>query len=896
MSTDSATLADFFANLGTRGDKPAIVQVHADGGRLLTYETLSTDVARYSEGMTGTGLARGDHVILLAHGGTDWITAFLAAIAAGAVPVPLDRQTETETLRHIVKDCKARWAVTDSKHAERLADAGFEGSELRLDNVDDGASWLAVKAEAPGTMDIAFSADDTAVLFYTSGTTGPPKGVPLSQRNVAFQLRAIFEAGLVGTDDRILQPLPSHHVYPLIVGTLAPLSLGLTIVIPEATLGPEIVAALRSGNVSFIVGVPRLYEALIAAIESRIDKEKGPAGIYLRLAYLLSLRMRRRFRSSLGRVLLRPLRRRMAPSLDVLASGGAALSPETALRIEALGWRVASGYGLTETSPLLTIHPPDAGRLDSVGRPVPGIELRIDESVAGAETAEGDDGEILARGNGVFDGYLNHEKDAESFTSDGWFRTKDLGRIDEDGFLRITGRRNTLLVTGSGKNIEPESLEQRYAEHELIEEIGLLISDQQLAAVVVPAMPKVRERSLSAENAVRMALSQRGRELPSFKRVVRHVLSRDPLPRTQLGKIQRHKLAERYETLCADPARHAPREAPMPVEEMSRPDQKRLENERARQTWELLGERYREHGLTPDTSLETDLGIDSLGWLELGTELSQRLGISLDEDQIASIDTVRDLLDLAAGSNAEAARRETPVEEPEAYLTEKQQRWLEPLSPLARRTANLLYAIHGAGIRALFRLRTEGLEHLPSDRQWILAPNHASFLDPSVVAAALPGRLLPSTYWTGWTGYLFRNALVRAISRLAQIVPIDPERAASSSLAFAATVLKKGNNLIMFPEGERSTTGKLLELKPGVGLLAAYFDHVAIVPVWIAGSFEAWPRDRALPQLHRISIAFGTPLDPRRIIESRGQRDPASAITASLAEALASLGERPSPA
>jgi len=893
MSTDSATLLEFFGTLRTHGDKPAIVQVHADGARLLTYETLSTDVARYSEGMTKAGLAAGDHLILLARGGTDWITAFLAGIAAGAVPVPLDTQTEEETLRHIVRDCNARWAVTDSRHSELLADAGFKGTELRLDDVEDGASWLEIKAEAPGSIDPEFSPDDTAVLFYTSGTTGPPKGVPLTQRNVAFQLRAIFEAGLVGTDDRILQPLPSHHVYPLIVGTLAPLSLGLTIVIPEATLGPEIVAALRSEKVSFIVGVPRLYEALITAIESRIGKEKGVAGMYLRFAYALCLRLRRRFGLSLGRILLYPLRRRMAPSLEVLASGGAALSPVTALKIEALGWRVASGYGLTETSPLLTINPPGGGRLDSVGKAVPGIELRIDESVAGTETADGkDEGEVLARGDGVFDGYLNHERDAESFTSDGWFRTKDLGRIDEDGFLRISGRRNTLLVTGSGKNIQPDALEESYAEHELIEEIGLLMHDQQLAAVVVPAMPKVRQRSLSAENAVRMALSQRGRELPSYKRVVSHVLSRDPLPRTQLGKIQRHKLAERFETLRADPDRQVPRAAPMPIEDMSRSDRKRLENERVRQTWELLGERYGEHGLTPDTSLQTDLGIDSLGWLELGTELSQRLGIGLDEEQVASIDTVRDLLDLAAGSGADADRRATPVEQPEAYLSESQQRWLEPLSPMARRTANLLYAIHGAGIRVPFRLRVEGLEHLPPDRQWILAPNHASFLDPSVVAAALPRRLLPSTYWTGWTGYVFRNALVRGISRLAQVVPIDPERAASSSLAFAAMVLQKGNNLVMFPEGERSATGELLALKPGVGLLTAHFDKVAIVPAWIAGSFEAWPRDRALPRLHRIAITFGTPLDPSRIIKADGESDPAGAITTRLAEALESLGDR----
>jgi long-chain acyl-CoA synthetase len=890
MSTDTATLAEFFGRLETRGDKPAIVQVQAEGARLVTYATLAADVVRISEAMTDSGLAAGDRVILLTHGGPDWITAFLAAIAAGAVPVPLDTQTEAEALRHIVEDSGARWAITDSKHSLRLADAGFRGRELSVDDAGNGVGRRAVRAAASGKIDPKFSLDDWAVLFYTSGTTGPPKGVPLTQRNIAFQLRAIFEAGLVGIDDRILQPLPTHHVYPLIVGTLAPLSLGLTIVIPEATLGPEIVAALRAENVSFIVGVPRLYEALIGAIQSRIAKEKGLAGLYLRSAYGLCLALRRRFGWRVGKALLRPLHRRMAPRLDVLASGGAALDPATALSIEVLGWRVASGYGLTETSPLLTINPPGGGRLDSVGKAVPGIDLRIDASVPSSGTGDGE-GEILARGDGVFDGYLNHERNEESFTSDGWFRTRDLGRIDEDGFLYITGRRNTMLVTGSGKNIEPEALEQRYAEHELIEEIGLLMDGQQLAAVVVPAMSKLREQSVSPENAVRMALSQRGRELPSYKRVVRHVLSRDPLPRTQLGKVQRHRLTERYVALRDDPDRQVPRAAPMPIAQMSEPDRRRLEDERARQVWALLSERYPKHGLTPDTSLETDLGIDSLGWLELGTELNQQLGVGLDEEQIASLDTVRDLLELAAGSESSARPHRNPVEQPEAYLSDEQRHWLEPLSPLARRMANLLYAIHGAGVRLLFRLRVEGLEHLPADRQWILAPNHASFLDPSIVAAALPRRVLASTYWAGWTGYAFRNALVSRISRLAQIVPIDPERAASSSLAFAASVLAESRNLVMFPEGERSATGELLDLKPGVGLLAAHFDDVAVVPAFIAGSFEAWPRDRRLPRpFRRISITFGKPLDRSRFDTAGG--DPAGALTASLTAALESLGAR----
>jgi long-chain acyl-CoA synthetase len=890
MKPDPETLAELLGGLESRGRKPAIMQVHEDGTRLLPYSALADDIARCAGGLRSAGLNAGATVALLAAGGPDWITAFLSLIAAHAIPIPLDTQTDEDTLRHILTDSAASWAITDAARSRTLTDAGFKGREIRLDNsATDALDWQSIKQGLPDVAPANFSADDPAVLFYTSGTTGPPKGVPLTQRNVSFQLRAIVEAGLVNADDIVLQPLPLHHVYPLIVGTLAPLALGLTIVMPEAMLGPQVVAALREGNVSFIVGVPRLYEALVASIESRISAQAGLAGALLRLSFSLCLKARRRLGWRLGKVLLFPLHRALAPSLRVLASGGAALDPGLALKIEALGWQVTSGYGLTETSPLLTINPPGNGRLASVGRAVPGIEIRIDTSAPGTTDDDGAarEGEILARGDGVFEGYLNHRQDRDSFTPDGWFRTADLGYIHADGHVYITGRRNTLLVTSSGKNIQPDELESRYAEHELIDEIGLLMDGQQLAAVVVPAMEVVNARNMSAENAARLALTQQGRQMASYRRIGRHVISRDPLPRTRLGKIQRHKLAELYGALRADPAYSEPRGAPARREDLDDADRKRLEDPRVAGVWELLARRYREHGLTLDSNLQVDLGIDSLGWLELGTEIGQKLGVSLDEKQIADIQTVRDLLDVIAITSASAAKA-SPVDQPDAHLSESQRRYLTPLSPLARRTASFLYAIHRLIIRTAFRLRVEGLENLPRDRQWIVAPNHASFLDPSVIASALPKQTLASTYWAGWTGYAFRNAIFRGISRLAQVIPIDAEHAATSSLAFAAAVLDRGKNLVLFPEGERSATGELLELKRGIGLLAARFRNAAIVPVRITGSLDAWPRDRSWPRLRPISVTFGPPLDPSSIVAGNGA-DEAGAIIAELRAALENL-------
>jgi long-chain acyl-CoA synthetase len=217
---------------------------------------------------------------------------------------------------------------------------------------------------------------------------------------------------------------------------------------------------LREGEVSLVVGVPRLYDALYSGVEDRAKSGGRIAARLFEAGVGLNTWLRRRFGVRIGEPLLRPVRDRLGPNLRVLASGGAALDPERAWRLESLGWRVAVGYGLTEISPILTLNPPDGEKLESVGRPISGVEIRIDTSVVLDEPEGGgerrgrrageahEEGEILARGPGVFSGYRNmSDKTAEVLADDGRFRTGDLGYSDEDVYLYVTGRASTLIVT-----------------------------------------------------------------------------------------------------------------------------------------------------------------------------------------------------------------------------------------------------------------------------------------------------------------------------------------------------------------------------------------------------------------------------------------------------------------
>jgi long-chain acyl-CoA synthetase len=432
------TLRSLVDALPERGDQPAVLAMRKKGAERWTYTELADHVRRLSSGLTEAGIRRGDHVGLLAPNGPEWIAACLAVIGAGAVIVPLDVQIDEEVLSYALEDSEASFIFTTADHTERLARLHTEVAPqpILLDvEPEDERSWwrlLADEAAEPPRVD----PDDLAALFYTSGTTGTSKGVPLSHRNLAFQLATLIEAELVTEEDRVFLPLPLHHVYSFVMGMLAPLMLGLAIVLPSSLTGPQIVRALNEGEVTLIVGVPRLYSALYAGIEEQAKSGGRVAAALFDASADICVWLRRQLGLRLGKTLLRPLHQRFGPELRVLAAGGSALDPDLAWKLEGLGWQIAVGYGLTETSPLLTLLPPGGSKLASVGQPVPDVEIVIDPSaVPDEEEPErqkeerrsdepGEEGEILARGPGVFAGYRHlPEKTEEAFTEDGWYRT-----------------------------------------------------------------------------------------------------------------------------------------------------------------------------------------------------------------------------------------------------------------------------------------------------------------------------------------------------------------------------------------------------------------------------------------------------------------------------------------
>lgn len=863
---DPETLQAVWRGFAAKRGLPALIAFTGTTAGTWSFAQLSDVAGGIAAALTRQGIGRGDGVALIAPASPRWIAGFWGIVAAGAVAVPLDAHNDDRELARMLDVGACRLAFTTTAGAARLSTLA---PSCRCVLLDDEADWRGFLADGEAALP-AVLPTDIAVVVFTSGTTGTPKAVPLTHDNLLTNVRALAATKLVGPGDRALLPLPLYHVYPLTIGVVTPHALGCAVVLPAGISGPELLAALRDGAVTALVGVPRLYAALLESVRRGIAGLPPPVAGLFRVALAISLRLGRNGIRWPGRIFLMPLRRRVAPRLRLLVSGGAAVDTEVEETLDALGWEMLTGYGLVETSSMLTFNPPGAAIPGSAGRPVAGMAVRIVNP-----DAEGL-GEIETRGPSLFAGYRDDPaKTRDAFSADGWFRTGDLGRLDGKGYLHIAARKTETIVLADGKKLFPEAYERVYASAPLIREIALLGIDGALVGLVVPDLNAARAAgAMRLADALREGLAAKAQTLPSYARLSGFAIGHAALPRTQLGKIRRHLLPALY----AAAQRH---EAGAGEAVLSADDRALLAAPARAAVWHWLQQRYPDRSLQLDTILQLDLGIDSLGWVELSLALEHDLGVALREKEIARIVTIRDLLREAAALPSSAAAVVDVV---------ASARWLAPPAPGPRLLRAIGEPLVRLTMRWAFRLRVEGVERLPPDDPMLICPNHVSYLDPFAVGMALPRARLQRTYWGGWAGIAFNTRLRRLFSRAAQVIPVDPDRAAASGLALGRMVLERGSNLVWFPEGGRSGDGRLQHFLPGIGALVEG-RAVPIVPVHIAGSFTAWPAGRRFPRRSTITVRFGDPLIATAIAPEAAGRSRDESIAAAVEAAVAALAD-----
>ncbi|HUO77208.1 MAG TPA: AMP-binding protein [Thermodesulfovibrionales bacterium] len=837
------TIISLFLNAAGRYPDNTAFNYFAQSWRTITYGEFLGKTRGIASHLIQEGVRKGDRIAIILENRHEWCASYLGVLIAGGIAVPMDAQLGSNEVKNLLNDSGAALVVHSDRTETNVK------SQIRGINVDSTEFQEICRTPFRGHYP-NLTEEDLASIVYTSGTTGTPKGVMLTHKNFCSDSEALISAGIVTHEDNVLSILPLHHTYAFMCTFLVPLFLGATITYPLGMKGPELISTMKERGVTVLVAVPQLLELIRNGIMKKFREMPSPVSLPLLLLLRISGGLRKSTDLNMGRVIFASAQRAFGERFRFFASGGARLDPMVKDDLEALGFTALEGYGLTETSPVVTFNPVEKRKSGSAGRPLPGAEIKI---LNPSGTGEG---EIAIRGPMVMKGYYKHPEATAQVIRDGWFLSGDLGYLDNEGYLFITGRAKEVIVLSSGKNVYPEEVEKAYQEIPLVKEICVTGIEKEgivesLHGVIVPNLDHARkERIGNISDSLKWAMNKVALKLPPYMRLKGFTLSSEPLPRTPLGKLRRYMVRD-----IISKARGGRREA-------KGEDSLLLRDETGRVVEGCITPLLREAmPVHLSDNLELDLGLDSLQRIELVVALEKAFSFKLPETFASEVQTVGELVErIKEFKTRGISGAEKPLWE-DIFAAEIPEEERKKIGLYQGRVEWAFSAVCIKLIkfflRVFFRLEARGIENIPAF-PFIIAPNHCSNMDGFVVGLSIPLAVFKSLYFQGYQTY-FQGWLPSLFARLAHVIPIDPETFLSKALQLSSYVLKKNRALCIFPEGGRSIDGSLLEFKKGIGILA--MEHnIPVVPVLIEGTFEALPRGALWPKFVKITLTIGRPL------------------------------------
>jgi long-chain acyl-CoA synthetase len=859
------------------------------------------ELTRMSESVANllsTRVSGDARVAILAANHPRWVAAYLGIIAAGRTAVPLDTAFHADQVKKLLIDSGASLLFCDVKHLP-VAVQAVDGLNVGLvmTSAASEQNLAHTKASEPdltprltADLDSIFAAgpagfqpivpaeDDLAALLYTSGTTADPKGVMLTHANLVGEANSVFAVIKIDYSDALLGILPMFHVLAQMANLFLPLFNGARVVYLETLNTTELLRALQERNISVFCVVPQFFYL----IHERIFKELNKRGKFtLRLVRALMALNRglRRAGINAGKLFFGKIHATFGARMRYLVTGGSRFDPAIARDFYSFGIDVLNAYGLTETTGGAFINHPGHVVFGSVGQPFPGVEAKIVDPKPVEEGAP-PAGEVAIRGAIVMKGYWNRPEATAQVLRDGWFYTGDLGYLDSDGNLFITGRRKEVIVLANGKNVYPEEIEAHYLQAQYVKEICVMAlesrpgdpTSERLHAVIVPNFELLRERKIvNSKEAIRFEIEALSHKIASTKRLGSYDIWQEDLPRTTTRKLKRFEIEKKVRELKqkgdGDSEVGTENEKPLTDEEKSW-----LEREDVKRALAIVRESSRNklEAIRPTHNLELDLGLDSMQRIELLTALEQQLGGNVPESQLGEIYSVRDLVDAVLASanrgegqaGAAAPAWSTILSEP---VTDPEVLALARHNLLADVPFFLLGKLIYLFALGPFHLKARGLENLPAKGPYLLCSNHQSYVDPLVMAGMLPWRVFRDTFAVG-TSEIFGKGFMRRLARWIRVVVLDPDANLVPAMRAGYFGLSHGRILILYPEGERTNDGNPSIFRKGAAILSIHA-QAPIVPIAIEGFYEAWPRHQKYPKLANLQLVFGKPMPPPPLSE-----------------------------
>jgi long-chain acyl-CoA synthetase len=832
------SLIEFVSEYAALGAETAVRYRRGFRTQSWTYGQIGAQANRAARELELRGIGKADAVLLWGENSPEWIVAFLGCLLRGAVVVPIDHGATMEFVRRVARDANARLLI----RSRSVSESGMPIPSMVLDALRE----FEIERDAVPYPAPQLTRQDPLQLIFTSGTTADPRGVVISHGNVLAniepleqEIRKYLRYERLVHPVRLLNLLPLSHIFGQMLAVFIPPLLRGTVVLTDSLKPSELADTIRRERVSVLVAVPRLIESLRREVlrhveqdgvanDFRSDFEGAEKQHFLRRWW--------RFRRIHGR---------LGWKFWAIVSGGAALHGETETFWNRLGYAVIQGYGMTETTSLITLNHPFRSGKGSLGKVFHGMEVRVDEH-----------GEILVRGENVAAAYRLGGQLQPIAEADGWFRTGDLAEVGQDGRLYFRGRRKNVMVTSAGMNVYPEDLEKALrCQHGVRDCVVVgLDRDGNSEPCAVLLLDGGAQSALSAvENA--------NRSLAGYQQIRHWFAWPEPdFPRTSTQKPLLSRIREVASAKIDEPVMG---QKDGPITEL---------------ITQITGRAF--PAGAPDASLEADLHMSSLDRVELMSVLEERFQVDLGEVQFSEAATVRQL---------EQLLREPGATGPGHVYPSWPQHWLIRWIRLA-----VYYSLAWPATYLLAAPRIRGRKHLRGlEGPALVICNHVTYLDIAWILPALPRRFRnrlatamrgerlaemrrPSKLLNIFKRFHERLNYILALS-LFNVFPLPKQSGFLRAFSFAGDLSDRGWNLLIFPEGQITEDGRMAPFRSGIGLLAKRL-NLPIVPMRIDGLFEVRRAKQIMAKPGQVTVTIGPPLridadqDPNEIARELERR------------------------
>jgi long-chain acyl-CoA synthetase len=838
-------LLELFETSTKRHATRVAMRIERDGRKeQYTYADLRELATRVAGFLASEGIKQGDRVMLVSSNAPEWGMTYFGVLKAGATCIPCDPESSTAEILNFARAGNAAGIICSEAVLNDHPDL-----QERLQQQGSARLWtytsvFAMPDEVTEDQRIAMlpqktHAQSVASLIFTSGTTGQPKGVMLSHRNLTSMVSMLSSVFDMTTRDGVLSVLPLHHTFEFSTGFLTPLSRGAQITyLPELT-SDALARAIKNGHVTGMVGVPALWELLHRRIKNRLYEQSDWIGRTADGLIRANAWLRDQTPLNFGQVLFYPIHEGLGGRIRYFISGGSALSEKIQRDFHGLGFTILEGYGLTEASPVLTVTRPENRMLTgTVGKPLPGVEVRIVEPDASGV------GEVIARGPNVMLGYYDDETATKKTLVDRWLYTGDLGRVDDDGNLYLVGRSKEIIVDTNGKNVYPDELEEIYENSPYVKELSIVglpdgIGEKVACLVVADDEYDISLSRAALHRLVEEHFREVSASLPYYKRVKVLHFTDIELPRTATRKVKRREVVQ-IMTAMEEKEKSGRRGG---VQEAANADAQWM-----LETVATVANRPRSE-VSIDSRL-SDLGFDSLMFVELATAIENAGGTITAPERFNEIQDVRELLTVINRRPGVSAKSES---RPDERKKDDEIHVPSFVRSAGNKAGDLLQRFL---YDQFLRTHYEGRSNIPPHTNFIVAANHCSHLDMGLTKMALDeyGKDLVAL---AAADYFFDTKYKRAVmENFTNLVPMERTGSLRQSLRHARSFLDQGYNALIFPEGTRSMTGILADFKPVVGYLALHA-RVGILPMYLDGTYEAMPKGTTIIKNRDVGARIG---------------------------------------